>query len=1465
MCVQEAFTASNLDSALWSADLSADPNATVRIENGKALVGGQGVLLSKGEYAPSAESPMRVSGQATLTTNYNWFRMFLRGGPEGDGIRCVLSGYGQLYLVEMNGGIQAILAEAAWQVGTGREYLFEVEDDGNAVRFTVTEAGTGRTVTLAGNSGAHGMQQLVGFQGKYGVLLDNLRVARSVLMPDPAVAAAHDAVFAESVTDPVADAAIADEEAEPPANEDTEAAISMIVRAQDSFSESTLNPALWKTDTTAEQSSVGAQGGRARLNRLGELVTRDTFEPSPGHPLQLSGIVTLADPYNYQQIFLRTDDPNTGIACNISGYGYLYIVEYSQGQSTVLAEQQWSVAVGQQYRFSIQDDGERIDLTVTEIATERTAALTGRSTVTGENPRIMFRGKYTTELDDIRIEQGIPAQESQALAAAAQRETFLQPGLAIVECRGPNAVLRFSSPYDASRIEIDGGGILSVSVVTHEGGTAGTLTSVTIRAENRAGEYAIRLVEPMTGRVLQSLPVRWDCTSLIPLHSEDVWTAEDYVAELGARQLVPAITGDLAEDVRREVQLEALYVLAEQKMAAERSTLQAVASFHIENSVVRANLTSDLLVQSGLFLPLTRAEQLFYERNPQYLPGNLQRTIDHEWQASPGFSRGQIQDRIISRLQDLLARVARGANAYNSDLQNIIFPAALQVMEGVRRGEPEAPLRAAFEATLRCLSNVRTAELCSLTGFKIPSEGTILVAARTALFSACQTVAYYQGEDSRMQMEAQREYERDLQAQWVVALEDSERLARGGMEGERVPRDVALRNQQIWIAHMDAVRAGQRIADAAVQQNRSQQRATRLVAAALEAQADRHAQVALAAAGETNIQRDRQEVVDALYVALTPELARTVDAEVLRIHAEHPDDPDTAAVLSEQYVLTQARDLYLGAELGGMAEDLGYGVQANIQTVAGRIFSLAVRQLRAADTPAQRDTIAQWVEQKTGIPAAKILGRVEYSGELFRDDLMTLGLKRLFEEAQLGSVFMQEWDAPVQAATDKFTGKNGLPGALTAYRTFPAESVPADTVVRVRFNVNLPSFHHARYYLLDGSGTQVGDELRTTGGAVETGSGTLTAAFPLADIAARLREYGAYGGGPAGPDGGPMLTMEFSVRVVVWQDDTPEPHVWAQTPKAEIQSFPQSIEDLSVLPDTPEHAPRRAYENAVLTQVERNFPVDLAAGNWKHNLGSPYHLDRHLASMDFNLSTGGDTDEDQPVRAVADGEIVEINTELGSVLIRHTEIVQGTERAWYSKYLHMKIEATDRSDSDGRPVFEVREKNGGVVTELFEGKQLAARDLIGGIGGRGTVNGERSDHAFATHLHMEILDEAFSQIDARGVLQALSIPTKAADDSGRELDVAWVDGIAANGQNGQWMNAEYNLIFSRGASGSGLDNVWVANAGDQAERRVVWVKVDEIEQDGKRIPVMRWVQFEAAGFDNTIWDPSTSSWTSYVR
>jgi len=1011
------------------------------------------------------------------------------------------------------------------------------------VHFTVTEAGTDRTVTLEGNSIAHGMQQRVGFQGKYGVLLDELWIERSIPKPDPAIAAAHDAAFTESPADPAADAVIEAEEALFPVNDATETAISMIVRAQDSFSESTLNPMLWRTDTTAEQSSVGVQGGRARLFRLGTLIARDTFEPSLEHPLTVSGIVTLTDPYNYQQIFLRTDDPGTGIACSISGYGSLYIVEYLQGQSTVLAERQWGVAAGQPYRFSIQDNGERIDLAVTEIATERTATLSGRSTVTGENPRVMFRGKYTTELDDIRIEQGIPAQESQALAAAAQRETFLQPGLSIVECEGPNAVLRFSSPYDASRIEIEGSGMLSVSAVTHEGGTAGMLTSVTIRAENRAGEYAIRLVEPMTGRVLQSSPVRWDCTSLTPARSEDVWTAENYVAELSARQLVPEATGDLAEDVRREVQLEALYALAEQKMATERSALQAVANFHIENSAVRANLESDLLAQSGLFLPLTRAEQLFYERNPQYLPENLPRTVDQEWQASPGFSRGQIQDRIASRLQDLLARVARGANALNSDLQNIVFPAALQVMEGIRRGEAQVPLLAAFTATLRCLSGSRTAELCALTTFKVPTEGTILAAARTALFSAIQTVAYYQAEDSRVQMEAQREYERDLEAQWVAALEASERLARGGAEGERVTREVALGNQQRWVMHMEALRAGQRVADAAAQQNRSQQRAVRLVAAALEAQTGRHVQVVLAAAGGANVQRDRQEAADAFYAALAPEQALAIDDGLLQIHAEHPNDPDAAAVLSEQYVAMQARDLSLGAEIGGMVEDLGYSVQANIQTVAGRIFSLAVHQLRAADTPVQCDLIAQWVEQKTGIPAAKILDRVEYSGERFRDDLMTLGLRRLFEEAQLSSAFAQEWDAPVQAATDKFTGKDGLPGALTAYRSFSSEGAPADAEVRVRFNVNLPSFHHARYYLMDGTGTQIGGELRTIDGAEETGPGTLTAVFPLADIAARLREYGAYGGGPTGPDGGTVLTMEFSIRVVVWQGSAPEPHV----------------------------------------------------------------------------------------------------------------------------------------------------------------------------------------------------------------------------------------------------------------------------------------------------------------------------------
>jgi len=252
-------------------------------------------------------------------------------------------------------------------------------------------------------------------------------------------------------------------------------------------------------------------------------------------------------------------------------------------------------------------------------------------------------------------------------------------------------------------------------------------------------------------------------------------------------------------------------------------------------------------------------------------------------------------------------------------------------------------------------------------------------------------------------------------------------------------------------------------------------------------------------------------------------------------------------------------------------------------------------------------------------------------------------------------------------------------------------------------------------------------------------------------------------------------------------------------------------------------------EESLRSIIASSFPLDLSAG-WKNTIGSPYHLGNARNAVDLNMLAGGDKDYGQPISAPAGGKIVgQPNVSIGSITLEFTSSINGQPTTWHMRFLHLPLE-----EENGKIYVRQRENmdpNGQILyeREIFNGLELAAGEQFAVVGKNGTQ---------LSHLHMEALDPQGRMIDLRPLLSAdhLNIPSRAADDSGKEWGVVWDDTIGA------WTNAEHCLIFIQDANGwsGGENNVWMAWHEDPSQRfRVTWKAV---RTQGETEARYRWVR-----------------------
>ncbi|MBC8351500.1 MAG: hypothetical protein H8E66_05905 [Planctomycetes bacterium] len=357
------------------------------------------------------------------------------------------------------------------------------------------------------------------------------------------------------------------------------------------------------------------------------------------------------------------------------------------------------------------------------------------------------------------------------LPAADFRE-FQRPELQVIKMKGPNLILAVRSDVDQSRVRIEGGGIFSSGTLSHPGGTILSAIELTLNTNHRTGIYEV-VLESEDGKKLDSLKVRWDANhrSLALLDPTDLLTEAEL--DMDSRELVDLIStngngheSDITEANRLR---DELLVEFNELFASGDSVLDA----NISVGHLRDRLNKHLANESRFAVTPSEAERLLLAAEPDIDPKNLSTAVERLHAENPTWGRGQLQDRLTSRLSDRLTRMRRALGYYEQALGQ----ATADAVNAIARVVSGTPEREAFEQYLDnpnwpIFSGHRAAPLPP--GFPIPTNRQLLdeVVSQYKSQGLQNTLRFWHGEEAEHYQEAERDFQRHLNATFARMIEN---------------------------------------------------------------------------------------------------------------------------------------------------------------------------------------------------------------------------------------------------------------------------------------------------------------------------------------------------------------------------------------------------------------------------------------------------------------------------------------------------------------------------------------------------------------------------------------------------------------------------------------------------------------------------------------------------------------------
>jgi murein DD-endopeptidase MepM/ murein hydrolase activator NlpD len=440
---------------------------------------------------------------------------------------------------------------------------------------------------------------------------------------------------------------------------------------------------------------------------------------------------------------------------------------------------------------------------------------------------------------------------------------------------------------------------------------------------------------------------------------------------------------------------------------------------------------------------------------------------------------------------------------------------------------------------------------------------------------------------------------------------------------------------------------------------------------------------------------------------------------------------------------------------------------------------------------------ADAVERVTGIPAFKILRAANlqktYTNQVDARDALIASLRDLFITAQYGDIFEQ---GPLPGQSSVLSCCVDKPASAGGSYT------DADTRIRVRFDMTSPDLRYdgGTVTLLDAMGRPLGTPpitVKVTDGLyVDIPMDKIRSLFPNGVFSGRLQVKLS-------------LTEKGSVMTG---------NVVSEAFTVELRG----IRDLSTLPKTEANQSERTAENTVLTILSnpKNFVLQ-NPGQWRWDIGSPFHDGKDMNAVDLNQGAGND-DMGTTVTCPQDGVVVKNeldSTGNSTLIICHTTTIDKQTTTWYTEYLHMQRIGIDNG--------------GGTLTPLKPGDTVAGGTKIGEVGNVSNAN-------IYSHLHFEVFIGSLNNraIDLRRLLTENFAMSVTACDAGEDNDqttygdnqdfpVVWDQSVGAFVTSESGNNP--HLILDRSEQMTDVSAKesrchWMAYADDPNERkRVVWV------------------------------------------
>lgn len=186
-------------------------------------------------------------------------------------------------------------------------------------------------------------------------------------------------------------------------------------------------------------------------------------------------------------------------------YSHMFTVQYMSNHQQTYIEASRSGEPGMVFRQTIEHPGGE--------ANGQMVLNPGNGNV-GNHVRIwMYTDDTKTELLDY-FEGDLGRSESNGvwgeLEVGRTVENPVEPTIDIQKISGANILVSFSSPYDESRLELEGGGLFATKTVQHEGGEDMETVMLTFNTDKPEQNYQLRIFETRNNREIAGVTLHWD-------------------------------------------------------------------------------------------------------------------------------------------------------------------------------------------------------------------------------------------------------------------------------------------------------------------------------------------------------------------------------------------------------------------------------------------------------------------------------------------------------------------------------------------------------------------------------------------------------------------------------------------------------------------------------------------------------------------------------------------------------------------------------------------------------------------------------------------------------------------------------------------------------------------------------------------------------------------------------------------